>query len=233
MVYVSMLTKSDRVDSQFLTNFKSRDLINLSCVVCDKPFTRAKNELQKSLKRKKGIYCSYSCVTYSRMSLAGFGSSDVVCKHCGKAFVKQNSDIKKSPNNFCSKSCSATYKNKHKTTGYRRSKLEKYLEERIRQEFPDLEFETNCRSVIDYELDFYFPSLKLAVEVNGPIHYKPIYSQDKFERIQEIDREKVRMCEELGIQLVIIPNLNDFKVQLGYEYFNLLVAGGGFEPPIF
>jgi hypothetical protein len=102
--------------------------------------------------------------------------------------------------------------------------LEKYLEERIRQEFPDLEFETNCRSVIDYELDFYFPTLKLAVEVNGPIHYRPIYSQEKFLRRQEIDRQKITMCATQEIKLVVIPNLaSKFSYEFGNNIFTEFV----------
>ena len=36
----------------------------------------------------------------------------VSCLHCNKEFEKSNSDIKKSPNNYCSRSCAAKRNNK-------------------------------------------------------------------------------------------------------------------------
>lgn len=228
-----MVPNSNSITPEFLSNFKSRDLVKLLCVVCGKNFTRTKNQLQATLKRKQRVMCSIACRNIQNASERSPGYSLVQCKNCTTQFEKRCCNIKKSPNNFCSSSCAATYQNQHKTTGYRRSKLEKYLEERIRQEFPDLEFETNCRSVIDYELDFYFPTLNIAVEVNGPTHYRPVYSQEKFQRIQEIDRQKLKLCEEQGIRLVVVTNLLNFTIQLGSDCFSSLVAGGGFEPPIF
>jgi len=37
---------------------------------------------------------------------------DVICIGCQKVFAKKISQIKKSPNHFCSRSCAATYNNK-------------------------------------------------------------------------------------------------------------------------
>jgi hypothetical protein len=33
-------------------------------------------------------------------------------------------------------------------------------------------------------LDFYFPELRFAIELNGITHYEPIYGEDKFEKIK-------------------------------------------------
>jgi predicted HNH restriction endonuclease len=48
----------------------------------------------------------------------------VNCKNCGKKFEKKHSEIKKTNNNFCSRSCSATYNNKK----YPREKLKPWPE---------------------------------------------------------------------------------------------------------
>lgn len=169
------------------------------------------------------------CSFESQKLTKGFGTLTVSCDNCDKEFSKKSIEIQKTSHNFCSRSCSATYHNKHKTTGYRRSKLEKYLEERIRQEFPDIEFETNCRSVIGYELDFYFPTLKLAVEVNGPIHYQPIYSDVRFERTKAIDIEKQNQCVSCGVTLVVVPNLKPFSPALGERVLRALNLEGSRE----
>ena len=41
-------------------------------------------------------------------------SQIVECKECGKSRTKKYADIKKTKNNFCSKSCSAKYTNRHR-----------------------------------------------------------------------------------------------------------------------
>lgn len=38
-------------------------------------------------------------------------STIVICKQCNNQFSKSNKDIKRSPNNFCSRHCSVTYNN--------------------------------------------------------------------------------------------------------------------------
>ena len=55
------------------------------------------------------------------------------------------------------------------------------------------------------ELDFYIPKLKLAIELNGITHYKPVYGKEKFERQQRNDALKRELCKEKGITLIEIP----------------------------
>lgn len=55
------------------------------------------------------------------------------------------------------------------------------------------------------ELDFYIPSLKLAIELNGITHYKPIYGKEKFERQVRNDKIKRDLCLNMGITLVVVP----------------------------
>lgn len=42
------------------------------------------------------------------------GVSQVSCKYCNKSFEKTNQNITKTNNNFCSRSCAATYNNKNR-----------------------------------------------------------------------------------------------------------------------
>lgn len=39
-------------------------------------------------------------------------TTEVICLNCEKTFLKNDQEIKKSPNHFCSRSCSAVYNNK-------------------------------------------------------------------------------------------------------------------------
>ena len=48
-------------------------------------------------------------------------------------------------------------------------------------EYSDLTFSCNQKEIIGSELDFYFPTLKLAIQINGPLHYYPIYGKKKLD----------------------------------------------------
>lgn len=109
------------------------------------------------------------------------------CKNC----CKKLTDSKKT---FCNSSCSATYNNTHKKHGCRRSKFEKYCEEQLSKDFPELTIEYNQTSLINYELDIYIPSLKLAFELNGIFHYEPIYGKTLLEKTQSRDKQKILSC---------------------------------------
>ena len=168
---------------------------NCICDVCKIEYYKPTAEL----KRWKKKFCSRKC-----MSIDYSKSQEVNCIKCQKTFSKKAKDIKKSPNNFCSRSCAASYNNTHKKYGIRRSKLECYLEEKIREKYPNLEMICNSKSFIGSELDFYFPQLNFAIELNGIVHYEPIYGEDTFEKIQNNDKRKVIACYEKDIELAII-----------------------------
>ena len=80
-------------------------------------------------------------------------------------------------------SCAATYNNKNKTHGTRRSKLECFIEKKLSELYPDLTIHYNQKDTINSELDIYIPSFKLAFELNGIFHYEPIYGEEKLNQI--------------------------------------------------
>lgn len=54
------------------------------------------------------------------------------------------------------------------------------------------------------ELDIWIPSVKIAVEVNGPVHYKPLYGEERFLQAQKNDTLKSKEAKEKGILLICI-----------------------------
>lgn len=130
----------------------------------------------------------------------------VQCGQCGLSVVARKDHIKKSKSGhlFCNHHCAALYANSHKTVGTRRSKLEVWLEARLRALYPNLTLLPNDKTAINSELDFYFPELKLAFELNGIFHYEPIYGPEKLASIQNNDHRKFAACAEAGISLCII-----------------------------
>lgn len=184
-------------------NSKTSELLPLECYHCQKTFYWIKSQINAvgKTKDRQGKYCSRKCTANSRITI-----KNVICLQCNKTFQKLPSNINKTPNHFCSRSCACTYHNIHKTHGTRRSKLESYLEEQVRLMYPDLKLICNSKETINSELDFYFPDLKFAIELNGIFHYEPIYGQNKFEKIQNNDKQKFVECNKIGIELCIIDS---------------------------
>lgn len=183
---------------------KSKQPLPCCCQSCDSTFYVPKNEIKKHIKNPKHrpyLYCSKACY-YKSITTQKL----VVCKVCNKQTRKKINQINKTRNNFCSRSCAATYNNIHKKHGTNRSKLEAYLEEQIRINYPDLELLCNDRKTIELELDFYFPSIQLAIELNGIFHYEPIYGEDKLSKIRENDERKFFKCQKANIALAIIDS---------------------------
>lgn len=202
---------SDPILIQLLQTKKRNDLISLSCHVCGTSFTRRKKEVQDSY--RKGI--QYVCCS----SLCGARSNSLnniktTCLTCQKEITKRPCDIKDTKYNrtFCSSSCAAKYNNTHKTTGNRRSRLEQWLEQQLKETYPTLAIEFNQKTKINSELDIYIPILNLAFELNGIFHYEPIYGKEKLAQIQSNDTRKFQACLEQNIELCIINTCNQKRV---------------------
>jgi hypothetical protein len=174
------------------------------CDNCGKLHYKAQCEIIRGLRRNKRFFCSQEC-NYAY----NYTKQEVACANCDTTFYKIPSQIAKTNNNFCSKSCAATYNNKHKRFGTRRSKLENLIEGMLLAEYPKITFACNQKDIIGSELDFYFPNLKLAVQINGPLHYLPIYGQKKLDQIQRMDEEKRTVCNNKGIILVEVDCSED------------------------
>jgi hypothetical protein len=176
---------------------------NTICSCCGKSFVpnRNYNYEHKNNPHWKS-FCSKKCLSKERTTTA----ITTQCAVCGKQIIKAASDVRKSKHNlfFCSSSHNATYWNKHKKTGYRSSKLEKYILSKVQTNYPDIPVLSNDITNINLELDLYFPTLKLAFEFNGIFHYEPIYGTQKLDRIQFNDGQKIIKCHEAGIELCII-----------------------------
>jgi len=168
-------------------------------------------------------FCSKSCWYDSiRPKVSG------ICGHCGNGALDplrtRLARRSKSGHIFCNHSCAAKYSNTHKTTGTRRSKLEVWLEERLRERYPDLDIHCNRTDAINGELDIYFPGLKLAFELNGIFHYEPIYGEKNLGRTQTNDARKFAACTERGIELCVIDTsrMLYFKERWAHEHLKVV-----------
>lgn len=207
-------------------NAKSQDKLPLKCEQCGETFYVQKKYLSYCLTHisysDRNRFCSDKCSYESRKR-----RKLIKCAQCGEIIEKNFSVIKKSRTNlfFCSSSCAATYNNNHKTYGNRRSKLEKYIENELNNLYPNLEILYNNKEIINSELDIYIPSLKLAFELNGIVHYEPIYGEEKLNKIKSNDNNKFQLCIEQKISLCVIDtsSLNYFKEQNAKKFLDIIV----------
>ncbi len=175
-------------------------LIHHKCSFCSKNFSiPLKEETSRKLKGSSLRFCCKMCASQ-------FQKKTIIekCAYCNITFDTLPCFRKKSKNAFCSCSCAAKYNNAHKTHGTRRSKLEVYLEEKLKEKYPNIEIHFNRKDTINSELDIYFPSLKLAFELNGIYHYEPIHGTEKLASVQNNDNRKFQACLEKGIDLCVI-----------------------------
>lgn len=195
--------------------------IEQTCSQCSKTFNRGENFVKADIKRGRVLtFCDRECFKTHRRSF----QVTVPCVQCGTLMKRTQSTSR--GNIFCNRSCSASYNNAHKTTGTRRSKLEAWLETRLRDLYPDLDLHCNRKDAIQGELDFYFPSLKLAFELNGVFHYEPIFGAGQLARTQSNDARKWAACLERGIELCVVDTerFTYFKAK-GAEKFLSIFQG--------
>ena len=215
------LKENPEIFVQF-SNAKSRDkVIPLTCNYCRATYFESRWQL--ACRMRDGTtknYCKRKC------SHAGKNTKiNVTCTNCSQPFTKFFKEMKKSTNHFCSRSCAATFNNKNKDHGTRRSKNEAWLEEQLTILYPDLEIHFNRKDTIGSELDIYIPSIKLAFELNGIFHYEPIYGIEKLDKIKSNDGNKFMSCQVQGISLCIIDTSKQsyFKPKTSQQFLNIIV----------
>ncbi len=213
---------------------KSNEKLSLICFGCNEIFFKRKGYISSAIKHKGhsvecGKYCKQyasSCCFCSNKCHDKFKITklELNCDQCKKHFLKTKSQYEKTKNNFCSRSCAATYNNTHKTTGTRRSKLEVWLEQKLPEKYPNIEFLFNDKTTINSELDIFLPKLNLAFELNGIFHYEPIYGKDKLSQIKNNDNRKFQACLEKQIELCIIDvsKLTYFKEKTANEFLEII-----------
>jgi len=190
-----------------VSTYKSRELLPLKCEHCDKIFYKRKGDVVMSLKGHPDFalrFCSLMCHHLHRVKITHV---ELPCEQCGKAVVKQKSWVKGNKHNFCSRSCSATFQNIHKTLGAgRKSKSEVYLAELIRADYKNFELLENSRSILPsgLELDLFLPAFSLAIELNGPLHSLPLFGVEKLRLIQDKDVKKQVEAQAVGCTLIVV-----------------------------
>lgn len=186
------------------------------CEYCNEPYQKETYDF----KRTKRNFCSKKC-----RGLADRNQIKIECANCGEVVKRDPSHFKKTKNSFCNSSCAATFNNKLKRKS-RRSKIEAKFYDLLVKEFPNLDILSNDKTMLDgYEVDVAIPELKLAIEWNGIVHFKPIYGQTKLDNVQGRDAEKLKIASNKNINLIVISDLvsNDKILKQAFDDVKTIV----------
>lgn len=197
-----------------------KDVINhlkVSCFQCNKEILVT----EKFSKKRKKYFCSRECFRNYRLrgKWAIFN-----CGFCNKEIERLKSRFKRVKHSFfCCLSCASKWAQANKCSGSNRSKMEQWIEENLTISFPELEIEYNNKNVCGtYELDVYIPSLKLAFELNGILHYEDIFGGLQVKK--ENDAKKLQICKEKGIDLTVYDTRSakrfERNISLGIPFLN-------------
>jgi hypothetical protein len=187
----------------------------VECYNCKKEFQKNNYEVKRSEQRNQRHFCSIKCSNkYDR-------KFQTKCGWCDKQISVVPSILKKSKSGkaFCCQSHSASYNNSIREQN-RRSKIEIKFYELLVKEFPNLIILPNDKTMLEkFEVDIAIPSLKLAIEWNGIVHFKPIYGKNKLKIVQNRDNLKRIIATKKDINLIVIPDLvsNDEILKRAFE----------------
>ena len=164
----------------------------------------------KYIVKSAGAISRYSKSFCSKLCSADFRNTqcDVECLICKKNFKKNLCRTITNPRHCCSLVCFRVLQKYFKNWGSNRSKLEIEVEFALKKIF-HFEILFN-KKTIGYELDIDIPCLDLAIEINGPTHYKVIFDEEKLLRTQKLDKEKAAECLRLNKHLIVI-NVSEDK----------------------
>jgi len=152
-----------------------------------------------------------------------------VCEVCGEFFLHTRK------NRTCSSSCAGALrlltKQEKGVEIPKRSKAEIELFNLMSQ---DHDCEHNKPIFNGFDADIIIHALKLAIEWNGPWHYKKMMESHSLKAVKIKDRKKVREVLKKGYRILIIKDFeNDMTPRLAYERILDSIKNHSFNKTVF
>jgi very-short-patch-repair endonuclease len=104
------------------------------------------------------------------------------------------------------------------------SKLEKYLLENLLSNNIKVEpHKEHILSNTKLHIDLFLPKLNIAIEVDGPSHFEPVWGEEALKRNQNYDHKKTGLLIGKGINLIRIKQQRDFSKSRAKKIFGRLM----------
>ena len=92
------------------------------------------------------------------------------------------------------------------------SKLEKYLMDKLLENSYKVDFhKEQTLSNTKLQIDLFLPALNIAIEVDGPSHFEPVWGDDSLKRNKKYDNKKEGLIIGKGWHLIRIKQTKDFS----------------------
>jgi very-short-patch-repair endonuclease len=104
------------------------------------------------------------------------------------------------------------------------SKLERYLLENLLSNGIKTEpHKEQMLSNTKLHIDLFLPELNIAIEVDGPSHFEPVWGAEALKRNQNYDRKKTGLLIGKGVNLIRVKQEKDFSKSRGKVIFTRLM----------
>lgn len=92
------------------------------------------------------------------------------------------------------------------------SKLEHYLLNALIKDGRKVEFhKEQVLSNTKLQIDLFLPTMSIAIEVDGPSHFLPVWGEDALKKNQKYDTKKSGLIIGKGLKLIRIKQVHDFS----------------------
>jgi len=104
------------------------------------------------------------------------------------------------------------------------SKLEKFLLNKLLQDGYRIDFhKEQMLSNTKLQIDLFLPTMNLAIEVDGPSHFSPIWGQEALDRNKKYDEKKNGLLTGKGLSLIRIKQTKDFSTARALSIYEKLL----------
>jgi very-short-patch-repair endonuclease len=92
------------------------------------------------------------------------------------------------------------------------SKLENFLFQKLLKHGLNVDFHKE-QSILNtnLQIDLFLPRYNIAIEVDGPSHFEPVWGEDALKRNKKYDNKKTGLILGKGLQLIRIKQKKDFS----------------------
>ena len=104
------------------------------------------------------------------------------------------------------------------------SKLERYLlESLVENGYKVIPHKEQLLTNTKLHIDLFLPKDNIAIEVDGPSHFQPVWGEETLKRNQEYDNKKTGLLIGKGINFIRIKQKKDFSKSRANVIFNRLM----------